>query len=57
MQEKFNIKNQSITKLKEIITGINQVIRKKIEEKFPEVGEVEDFIIYENGLKINLKYR
>ena len=47
MQERFNIKNQSITKLKEIITGINQVIRRKI----------EDFIIYENGLRINLKYR
>lgn len=57
MQERFNIKNQSITKLKEIITGINQVIRRKIEEKFPEVEEIEDFIIYENGLRINLKYR
>lgn len=57
MQERFNIKNQSITKLKEIITGINQVIRRKIQEKFPEVEEIEDFIIYENGLKINLKYR
>jgi hypothetical protein len=57
MEGRLNIKDQSVTKLKEIITGINQVIRKKIEEEFPEVGEIEDFIIYENGLKINLKYR
>lgn len=57
MERKFNIKDQNVTKLKEIITGINQIIRRKIEEKFPEVGEIEDFIIYENGLKINLKYR
>ena len=57
MEGRLNIKDQSVTKLKEIITGINQVIRKKIEEEFPEVEEIEDFIIYENGLKINLKYR
>ena len=57
MKRKFKIKDQNVTKLKEIITGLNQVIRRKIEEKFPEVEEIEDFIIYENGLKINLKYR
>ena len=57
MEGRLNIKDQSVTKLKEIITGINQVIRKKIEEEFPEVEEIEDFIIYENALKINLKYR
>ena len=57
MERKFKIKDQNVTKLKEIITGLNQVIRRKIEEKFPEVEEIEDFIIYENGLKINLKYR
>ena len=57
MERKFKIKDQNVTKLKEIITGLNQVIRRKIQEKFPEVEEIEDFIIYENGLKINLKYR
>ena len=57
MEGRLNIKDQSVTKLKEIITGINQVIRKKIEEEFPEIEEIENFIIYENGLKINLKYR
>lgn len=57
MERKFGIKDQNVTKLKEIVTGLNQVIRRKIEEKFPEVEEIEDFIIYENGLKINLKYR
>lgn len=57
MERKFKIKDQNVTKLKEIITGLNQVIRRKIEEKFPEVEEIENFIIYENGLKINLKYR
>ena len=56
MERKFKIKDQNVTKLKEIITGLNQVIRRKIQEKFPEVEEIEDFIIYENGLKINLKY-
>ena len=57
MERKFGIKDQNVTKLKEIVTGLNQVIRRKIEKKFPEVEEIEDFIIYENGLKINLKYR
>ena len=57
MERKFKIKDQNVTKLKEIITGLNQVIRRKIQEKFPEVEEIENFIIYENGLKINLKYR
>ena len=57
MEGRFRIKDQNVTKLKKIITGLNQVIRRKIEEKFPEADEIEDFIIYENGLKINLKYR
>ena len=57
LEYKFGIKDQNVTKLKKIITGLNQVIRRKIEEKFPEADEIEDFIIYENGLKINLKYR
>lgn len=57
MEGRFKIKDQNVTKLKKIITGLNQVIRRKIEEKFPEADEIEDFIIYENGLKINLKYR
>lgn len=57
LEIKFGIKDQKVTKVKDIIFGINQIIRRKIEEKFPETEEIEDFIIYENGLKINLKYR
>ena len=57
LEIKFGIKDQKVTKVKDIIFGINQIIRRKIEEKFPEIEEIEDFIIYENGLKINLKYR
>ena len=57
LEYKFGIKDQKVTKLKDIIFGINQIIRKKIEEKYPKKADVEDFIIYENGLKINLKYR
>ena len=57
LEYKFGIKDQKVTKLKDIIFGINQIIRRKIEEKYPKKDDVEDFIIYENGLKINLKYR
>lgn len=57
LEYKFGIKDQKVTKLKDIIFGINQIIRRKIEEKYPKKADVEDFIIYENGLKINLKYR
>ena len=57
LEYKFGIKDQKVTKLKDIIFGINQIIRKKIEEKYPKKDNIEDFIIYENGLKINLKYR
>ena len=57
LEYKFGIKDQKVTKLKDVIFGINQIIRRKIEEKFPEIEDIEDFIIYENGLKINLKYR
>ena len=57
LEYKFGIKDQKVTKVKDIIFGINQIIRRKIEEKFPEIEDIEDFIIYENGLKINLKYR
>ena len=57
LEIKFGIKDQKVTKVKDIIFGINQIIRRKIEEKFPEIEDIEDFIIYENGLKINLKYR
>ena len=32
-------------------------LEKLDEEKYPKKDDVEDFIIYENGLKINLKYR
>lgn len=56
LEYKFGIKDQKVTKLKDIIFGINQIIRRKIEEKYPKKDDVEDFIIYENGLKINLKY-
>ena len=57
LEYKFGIKDQKVTKLKDIIFGINQIIRRKIEEKYPKKDDIEDFIIYENGLKINLKYR
>ena len=57
LEIKFGIKDQKVTKVKDIIFGINQIIRRKIEEKYPKKDDVEDFIIYENGLKINLKYR
>ena len=57
LEYKFGIKDQKVTKLKDITFGINQIIRRKIEEKYPKKDDVEDFIIYENGLKINLKYR
>ena len=57
LEYKFGIKDQKVTKLKDIIFGINKIIRRKIEEKYPKKDDVEDFIIYENGLKINLKYR
>ena len=57
LEYKFGIKDQKVTKLKDIIFGINQIIRRKIEEKYPKKDNIEDFIIYENGLKINLKYR
>ena len=57
LEYKFGIKDQKVTKVKDIIFGINQIIRRKIEEKYPKKDDVEDFIIYENGLKINLKYR
>lgn len=57
LEYKFGIKDQKVTKLKDVIFGINQIIRRKIEEKYPKKDDVEDFIIYENGLKINLKYR
>ena len=56
MVNKFKIKEQKITKIKNIITGINQLIKEKIENKF-EKKEIEDFIIYEDGIRINLKYR
>ena len=57
LEYKFGIKDQKVTKLKDVIFGINQIIRRKIEEKYPKKDDIEDFIIYENGLKINLKYR
>ena len=57
LEYKFGIKDQKVTKLKDIIFGINQIIRRKIEEKYLKKDDIEDFIIYENGLKINLKYR
>ena len=57
LEYKFGIKDQKVTKVKDIIFGINQIIRRKIEEKYPKKDDIEDFIIYENGLKINLKYR
>ena len=57
LEIKFGIKDQKVTKLKDVIFGINQIIRRKIEEKYPKKDDIEDFIIYENGLKINLKYR
>ena len=57
LEIKFGIKDQKVTKVKDIIFGINQIIRRKIEEKYPKKDYIEDFIIYENGLKINLKYR
>ena len=57
LEYKFGIKDQKVTKLKDIISGINQIIRRKIEKKYPKKDDIEDFIIYENGLKINLKYR
>lgn len=57
LEYKFGIKDQKVTKLKDIIFGINQIIRRKIEEKYPKKDDIEDFLIYENGLKINLKYR
>lgn len=57
LEYKFGIKDQKVTKLKDIIFGINQIIKRKIEEKYPKKDNIEDFIIYENGLKINLKYR
>lgn len=57
LEYKFGIKDQKVTKLKDIIFGINQIIKRKIEEKYPKKNNIEDFIIYENGLKINLKYR
>lgn len=57
LEYKFGIKDQKVTKLKDIIFGINQIIRRKIEEKYPKKDDIEYFIIYENGLKINLKYR
>ena len=57
LEIKFGIKDQKVTKVKDIIFGINQIIKRKIEEKYPKKADVEDFIIYENGLKINLKYR
>ena len=57
LEIKFGIKDQKVTKVKDIIFGINQIIRRKIEEKYPKKDDIEDFIIYENGLKINLKYR
>ena len=57
LEIKFGIKDQKVTKVKDIIFGINQIIKRKIEEKYPKKDNIEDFIIYENGLKINLKYR
>lgn len=57
LEYKFGIKDQKVTKLKDIIFGINQIIKRKIEEKYTKKDNIEDFIIYENGLKINLKYR
>ena len=33
--------------VKDIIFGINQIIRRKIEEKYPKKDDIEDFIIYE----------
>ena len=37
LEIKFGIKDQKVTKVKDIIFGINQIIRRKIEEKFPEI--------------------
>ena len=57
MENKFGIKDQRVTKLKEIIAGINQLVRKKIDPDEKNWEKIEKFVIYENGLKINMKYR